>query len=300
MLKAFFNLFYRIIPILAFLFGGIYLISLDFSDIKFDTGVFLLSIGLLWALFLFRVYIWYLYLIQLDLVINFNICIVSRFRFILTKYLPGKIWLHLGAGAVQKKYLGQNIAKGTLNAVVFQLINNLAGFFIGGAGLILLFKPEKKMILLSLIVLLLILILHLLSKQRKVRILRRIPFIKPDYKSFAFTIPKCRLIFLLLVFQWIILGSAYYILMLSTGIDVSIKIILLQPLANNLGMIAVFTPGGIGVREGFMIAYLTQFGLTVEKAGMLAILSRFWFVIVEFISFIFGLVVEAKLKKATY
>ena len=68
--------------------------------------------------------------------------------------------------------------------------------------------------------------------------------------------------------------------------------ILLQPLANNIGIIATFAPSGLGVREGVMIGYLYLAGETVNSASNIAIASRIWFFFVEIIVFLIGLVLK--------
>ena len=296
MLKKYLHIFYDYFPIIALLFGAIYLINLDIGKIKLNIGLFILSLVVLFCLFLFRAFIWYVFLKKVDPQIDYRVCIVSRFRFILAKYIPGKFWHYIGSGAVQEKYTNQSFANGTFNAVAFQILNNIAGFIVGGAGLVLLINPDQKTVFLPAIVLICIMAMFFFSKERKVLPGLQRFFSKKEYRLTGYKIPDCRYIFILLLAQWILLGCSYFLLFKSANLNLPFHIVLLQPLANNIGMVSVFAPGGIGVREGFMVFYLNQLGLTLETASMIAILSRFWFIIVEFFAFFVGFFVEKRMQ----
>ena len=297
MVKKLLHIFYDYFPLIALFFGAIYLINLDIDKIRLRIGLFVLSLIGLFCLFLFRVFIWFVFLRKVDPSIDYRVCIVSRFRFILAKYIPGKFWHHIGAGAVQEKYTNQSFANGTFNAVAFQILNNISGFVVGGAGFVLLMNPPQKSFILLAIALVSVSVIFFFSKERKV--LSGLPrlFAKKENRFTGYKIPDCRYVFILLLVQWVLLGFCYYLLFRSAYLNLPLHIVLLQPLANNIGMVSVFAPGGIGVREGFMVFYLTQLGLTLKTASMIAILSRFWFIIVEFLAFFAGFFVEKRMEK---
>ena len=65
--------------------------------------------------------------------------------------------------------------------------------------------------------------------------------------------------------------------------------ILLQPLANSAGVLAVVAPGGLGVREGVSLYFLREMDIALPTAAALAILARIWFLIAEILLYLTSL-----------
>lgn len=80
---------------------------------------------------------------------------------------------------------------------------------------------------------------------------------------------------------WVVYGIAFWILVQSLGLDVS-----LLPTASAfaaayvLGYVMVFAPAGIGVREGFLVALMAP-QLGAGAAGALAVIARLWTTVIE-------------------
>ena len=298
MLKKAADYLYRYIPVIAFFFAIIYLVKIDIQNFEISLALFILSVLSLFALFLFRVYIWYLFLKKIDSNITFPVCIICRFKFLLAKYIPGKFWQHLGAGSVQEKYTKISLIDGTVNALSFQLINNLSGFLIGSFGVLGYLDHNLLYFYIFLLIFVFVILFYFFSRERKlvslVR-LRRIKWLKTYIKAYTYNLPACADIFVLLLLQWLLLGVSYYLFFKAAYFNVDISTVFYQPLANNIGMIAIFAPGGLGVREGFMVFYLCGMGFNIEEATLMAIISRFWFFLVEVAAFAVGLMVEKRL-----
>lgn len=292
------DLIHRYLPVAALSFAAIYLIHIDFGKIEVSLPAFILSLLVLLSLFFFRVYIWFLFLREIDRKITFNICIISRFRFILTKYIPGKLWLYLGAGSVQQKYTDINFVDGTVNAMSFQVVNNISGFLVGGLGLSIYLEGPLSVFCFLATSAAMIAFFYFLSQERKMLSLTRYAFLRKFVKGYTYNLPACSNIFILLLVQWVLLGISYYFFFKASHFNVDINVVFLQPLANNIGMISVFTPGGIGVREGFMVFYLNQLGFQLQEATLMAVMSRFWFLAVEIIAFFVGVIIERRLMRS--
>jgi len=188
-----------------------------------------------------------------------------------------------------------------MNAVSFQIINNLTGFLVGSAGLLIYLEGSYQGLGLFVIISVGIILFFLFSNEREfvfLNWLQRLKLIKKPLNTFSYNLPACTDIFLLLLLQWIILGVSYFYFFKSAYFDVDLSVIFFQPLANNIGMISVFTPGGLGVREGFMVFYLSQLGFQLQEATLMAVISRFWFFLVEFIVFIISVVIEKNMMRA--
>jgi uncharacterized membrane protein YbhN (UPF0104 family) len=61
------------------------------------------------------------------------------------------------------------------------------------------------------------------------------------------------------------------------GTYFTLRPLLLQPLANNTGIISTFAPGGLGVKEGVMIGYLAKVVIPLAEATSISLASRMWF-----------------------
>lgn len=295
MLKKAADYIYRYIPIIAFFFAIIYLINIDIKNFKINLPLFILSVICLLSLFFFRVYIWFVFLRKFDPNITFSVCIVGRFKFILAKYIPGKFWQYLGAGLVQEKYTKISLIDGTVNAITFQLANSLSGFLIGSIGIVIYLEYTFIWLYIFLLIFVFTIIYYFLLREREIVSfiwLQKIKYLKKYTKTFSYKLPACADIFLLLLLQWLLLGASYYLFFKAAFFNVGISTLFFQPLANNIGMIAIFAPGGLGVREGFMVFYLSRMGFHIEEAALMAIISRFWFFLVEAVAFAIGLIVE--------
>ena len=69
------------------------------------------------------------------------------------------------------------------------------------------------------------------------------------------------------------------------------------PLAVNLGIIVLFTPGGLGTREAVIVAYLSLMSIPIIEATNIAVVSRLWFLFGELFIFIIGWGAEKTLIK---
>ena len=70
------------------------------------------------------------------------------------------------------------------------------------------------------------------------------------------------------------------------------------PLSVCIGLIAIFLPGGLGLREGVIIAYLSLVGMEIETATTISFISRFWFVGGEVFIFLLAMAIRLMTKKS--
>ncbi len=204
------------------------------------------------------------------------------------KYIPGKFWSV--AGAV---YLGsqKGIAKNklaisyTLQAVMGILVGFILGsvfIFVAIGGKYSYFNyPMIIVLLLSFLCfsrpdLLLRFINSVLKRIRKEPIPRNC---FPTTKEFAFVL-------LYLVLNTIIGGYAFFLFVCSLiplPFSYVIGFIGISSIAHVSGFIAIFAPGGIGVKEGVLVLLL-QYYLPTGVAALIAILSRIWMIAVDILA----------------
>jgi uncharacterized membrane protein YbhN (UPF0104 family) len=63
-------------------------------------------------------------------------------------------------------------------------------------------------------------------------------------------------------------------------------------LGGSIGILSIFAPGGLGVREGILTAYLTLAGIAVQDATTIAVASRLWFLAGEIFIFFTALLLD--------
>jgi len=94
---------------------------------------------------------------------------------------------------------------------------------------------------------------------------------------------------------WILWGCGFFLLAVSiTDHFIPFSAVFCFPLAGSLGILFVFAPGGIGIREGIIAGYLTLLNVSLPEAIMISATSRLWFLVGELFIFITGYLVSRK------
>lgn len=74
-----------------------------------------------------------------------------------------------------------------------------------------------------------------------------------------------------------------------SDVEIALHAGLAFPLAGVLGNLAVFVPGGLGVREAVLAGYLVAIGVPTAEAATLSLVARLWFLVGESCFFVAGL-----------
>lgn len=277
-------IFLQYLPIIAVVF--VFFKYYDYHSLSFpritDWLTLTFSLVFLLSVFLLRTMLWWYVLRVGKIRISFREAFASRNIALLMKYIPGKVWTHVGTtGYLWNK--GCVADKVFVLSVFAQCLSILAGLLVGSVGLYFLGPDILKygsniVFILFLIVFLGVFYFYKERIGKKVR-----PFLQV-LKSFD----RKRLFLVLSLYaaHWIVLGFSFLLFFNALGFHLSWPVLFLQPLANNLGIIAVFAPSGMGVREGAMMMYLNGLGVGAAHASYLAIVSRVWFLAVEVFLFV--------------
>jgi len=223
--------------------------------------------------------------------------IISLGLSIFGKYIPGKIWLILG----RAEYISANynlprkdISSLSLNA---QFISLWTGLILGAIGVITINELGVYGIsMLGLLTILTLIIftslLHQLAEKILKKIFRRninIPRIK--FKKVFKVLPWFML-------NWIFWCISFYFLANSlVEKETTFNVAWGFGMAGSLGVLAVISPGGIGVREGLLTGYLTLAGLNIQDATTIAVISRLWFLIGEVFIFTVAFILDRMHRK---
>lgn len=252
------------------------------ADLHFDLVLLLLSFALLTVWMVGQAWIWHLLTITVRVDIPFPKAMAAWFYSQLGKYIPGKVFLYLGrlhfyvregrpAGPVSLAFGVEFV--GNMAAAIFTVL--LAGLTLDVPG----FDRYRWLLVAALGAFLIGLHPRLLEWliTRAARLLRREPF--PVTLSY----PQLLRYLGLYVVNWLLFGGALYVFIRSFySLDISSILYLTGAFsfAGMVGILAVFSPSGLGVREGILALFLNQV-MPTPVALVVAVASRVWLTIVE-------------------
>jgi len=282
------------LPLVAFLAAAIYLWRSDLAPEVRLISVPLILGAIVLQLIAFSMRAWLLrdMLGRFDIALPYPAAVSCTFKPILSKYIPGKVWLLVSTASLLDKY-GVSFKRASLIVGIFQVTLAISGLVLGALALLAFQLPGlSEANRLMLIFLSLTLLALLLGSSRCLNLARtHIPALQKRFSTPA-DFPSLSAPAFYAVLHWLVIGLAFALFLLSVDVNALWYPVVFQPLAINLGVLAVFVPGGLGVREGAMAAYLTLADISLTYALALAVAARVWFFVGEVITFILGLLVD--------
>lgn len=211
----------------------------------------------------------------------------------LGRYLPGKVW-QIGAMGVMAQQQGVSVVAATGSALVINLVNILAGF-----GVVLVTGAEFFEARGAAVALAVLLVGGIVLAPRIVPLAGRVASrivgrtlsvpVLPD-RAVWFASVGC-------VVAWLLYGIAFQCFVagiLGAAPGRTSSYIAAFTGSYLAGYIALFAPGGIGVREGSLIFALGRFGLAQGgAAGVISLASRLWLTVLEVLPGLGFLAVDA-------
>lgn len=205
----------------------------------------------------------------------------------LGKYVPGKVWA-IGAMAVLAREAGASPVAATGSSIIMQLVNIAAGFAVvalAGAGDVLVGNPLLQVaawgtLLATAVGLAFGPPLLRWAVRTAARILHQPPVALPVISRGTLLI-----VFAANVTAWVAYGIGFGIFwraLLGHGGGISAAALAVYTASYLIGFLAIFAPGGIGVREAALAGLLISLRLaTPADAALLAAASRVWLTVVE-------------------
>lgn len=272
-----------------------YLFSFDYlilNTIQFDYFNLSISIFFLCLGFFLSTVSWQKILSVHNIKIDKKLAVYSHGISVFAKYIPGKIWVILGRASIVSEK-GQSLALLSTISLKEQLIYLFIGLLI--SSIILPFLKISVLIIIIVVTSMAALALFLFSKlihNKIVKLINRvlkktvnIPYINlQDYLKSYFYI-------LLYWFTW---SVGFYFFVKSIHPDVSIIAAFFFPVSVSYGLLAIFLPGGIGVRESIIAFLLIKIGIEPTLAISISIVQRLWFILGEIFIFSLGLILKQK------
>jgi uncharacterized membrane protein YbhN (UPF0104 family) len=206
----------------------------------------------------------------------------------LARYIPGAIWQFAGLAAMTIE-AGGSATAASVGVILLQIVTLATGIMltVSAAPRLLpltagLTGLEQLLISALLVAILIVALPHFFPRIRSLleRIIKKpVPLPTPPRGQFALYVIRC-------AGNWLIYGFAFWLFsraLLGQGAPSPWVAITCYVASYLAGLIAVFAPGGIVVREGAIIGLL-QPSIGVEAATILAIASRFWQIAIELVA----------------
>lgn len=211
------------------------------------------------------------------------------------KYIPGKIWGGLARG-VMLHQRGAGVGSIVEATVLEQIMYMHAGLLVAGCSLAFVLTPIAGTLALLLGVASIALggpvARGLLASAARFAARWRSDLAAKIPPASSISIGHYRRIVALYTVQWLLLGSILVSLFVPVDQLDNPALVLTYlgalPVAVLLGFVALWAPGGIGVREGTLIAALT-ITIPLELAAVVAIVYRLWCVALDLLNGLFGL-----------
>ena len=254
--------------------------SFTFRSFPFILGTFVFILS-----YFIQLGAWYLITARLGIALSFQETLGSWFYSQLGKYLPGKVWL-----LVSRFYLYESKGKSkkTISvALYFETVTIIATAGLLSWGSLIVFQGSAPYNLgeqagwLVLFFVPVFVFLHpkVLEKLLNgiLRRLNREPIVLSlSYGDVLWILFVCLL-------SWVVGGIGFYLFIDSVySVPAGSVLYLTGALAFSsiLGLLALFAPGGLGVREGALV-YLLSFTMPGSVAVVLSVLTRLWMTLIE-------------------
>jgi glycosyltransferase 2 family protein len=224
-----------------------------------------------------------------------SVCFWQQMLLLLGKYVPGKVWGMLARGGEMTRR-GNRLANVAAATYLEQLLLLHSGLIIAVLLLLLLFFPAPWVIALCIVAVISIPIAaHWLGKSMQVLDHWAHKLGKVEPTPHDLNIPAGRYLSLLAGYGslWLVSGLIFAALFLITiNEQLTAELLIVLMISNVVGIaagfVALFAPGGIGVREGVTIGLLLPY-LPVDQAMLAAIVARLWQFVTDVLGGLLGL-----------
>lgn len=257
----------------------------------FDPFLFIISVVLMLLHLLSAAWSWMLVCRVAGADISLKQAFIVHFLAQVGKYIPGKVW-----GAVGKIGLSRKIgikAVNTGHALILESLFIIAGCLIVSLPVIPMAADRIGMgTLLSVLIVAVVAVVVLFTAhpgafRRILKLIasitgRQIDIEDPGFASVLKLLPVYLLVFLLQ-------GIAFVFLARSFGLQLPVfPGLFILPTAVGIGFLAIFSPGGLGVREISLVWLVGMVAVSCEpgQASLISIAARLWITLGEALAFV--------------
>ncbi|MFW6046630.1 MAG: lysylphosphatidylglycerol synthase domain-containing protein [Candidatus Woesearchaeota archaeon] len=219
--------------------------------------------------------------------INFSYkeSVIITGRFILTKYIPGKLGMIVGKASYLKDKTEKETKIILQDLFFFQVLILIGAMITSIIPLFTYLKSNNQSLLFWILG---IILLVIIGTQKNIQNFLITKLNKIFKNNLLTNVPPKTLysVLALLVLNFTIWSIGFYIMAASLGIEIDVSNGFLFAFAAFVGVIVLIAPGGLGVREGIIVAGLVFYGLPEKEAISLSAFSRIWFLGGELLIFL--------------
>jgi uncharacterized membrane protein YbhN (UPF0104 family) len=236
---------------------------------------------------------WFVILNSFNYKIKWNDSLISYGLSIFGKYIPGKVWSHMGRSAYVANKYNYPIKKITALSFLTQLISIGSGSLIGFIGFLFVSDYALLSILFlifSILIGVFIVYPNIINKifafLNKTLPFKDIQINNLNKLQIYKTIPFFLVTIILYALGFYFLSAS----IMKNNIDY--LTLFAFPIGMVMGIITVIFPGGLGVREGSIGSYLVIIGYSKPDAATIALFSRLWFLLGEIFIFLIAVIIK--------
>ena len=255
------------------------------ASFTFEVFPLILSTLIFALSYFIQIWAWYLITVKLEIALSASDTLKSWLYSQLGKYLPGKVWLLLSRFYF---YESKGKSKEAISiALYFETVTVIAAACLIFLAAVI-FNNEKwpispwgQFLWLFPLLLLGFVSLHprVLQKILNWVLIR----FKREPLSLSISYSDILWILFVCIISWIVGGIGFYFFVNSVYPVAPQCILFLTgalAISSTLGLIALFAPSGLGVREGALV-YLLSFMMATPVAVIISILTRIWMTLIE-------------------
>lgn len=208
----------------------------------------------------------------------FQLCLVN-----LGKYLPGKIWGMLARGSYLKQRHAIDVSK-IIQATYIEQVYLMGSGVVVASLVLAIINANRWMWFAALLILAMMTAAIFYQKylEKLIRLAYRLRGAAEDYRSNEFSLPGRKQLYMLVMYMldWVLLSMVFYGLYIALfQAELSLTMAAVMTLACVTGMIAgfiaIFAPGGVGVREAVSGSILAAY-MPIGDAVLVVLLFRIW------------------------
>jgi hypothetical protein len=255
------------------------------ASFAFEIFPLLLSTLIFAFSYFIQIWAWYLITVKLKIALSPSDTLKSWFYSQLGKYLPGKVWLLLSRFYF---YESRGKSKKAISIALYfeTILVILSGGLLFLAALVFFkeIRPSPGGDQFGWVILLFIIALVSLHPRVLLKILNGVLVqFKKEPISLSISYFDILRILLVCIVSWLVGGVGFY-LFVDAVYPVAPQYILFLTgalaISSTLGLIAIFAPSGLGVREGALV-YLLSLMMATPIAVIISVLTRIWMTLIE-------------------
>lgn len=241
-----------------------------------------LSAVAFWADFVLLIVLWktFLYVIsdkRISTIVAYKISALSN----LGKYVPGKVWAFLGIVYFLKRR-GFAATEALASTALHQAYTVVAGLLFVSA--VLGTEIWGRLPLVSVLVGLVLGVIVIYPPVFSFLLNRALRLLKRDPLPYTLSFGRAFALLIAYIFAWVLYGISFWCLLKGIGLDHPPfwSMVAASSAAYLIGFLAIFAPGGLGVREGVLLVLIAPH-VPVGLAATVAVIARVWITIVELV-----------------